>query len=142
MGAKPRAQPQPSAGYSGTPLPRKLGIKDGDRVALIDPPPGFRDRMEHEAPEARFESAIAAETALALWFVFDRATLEARVGALAAATPLRGLWICWRKKAALPNGDVGDAEVRAAGLAHQIVDYKVAAIDETWSGLRFARRKA
>jgi hypothetical protein len=104
MSARRRAQRlgrNAQAGYSGTPLPKKLGIQPGMRVGL------------HRAP----------------------VVLAPRVGR-------GGLWICWPKKASGIQTDVSDADVRAAGLASGLVDVKVCAVDATWSGLRFVRRKA
>lgn len=135
MGGKPR-------GYSGTPLPKKLGIKDGDEVAMLGAPAALRGELAELAPAARIVAAQGPDTALVMWFVFDNAALQAGVAERARRTPPGGLWICWRKKSAHPGGDVGDGEVRAAALARGIVNYKVAAIDETWSGLKFAIRRA
>lgn len=133
MGLKPR-------GYSGTPLPKKLGIKDGDKIAMLGAPTYLRVGLEELAPAARIATEQGADTALVMWFVRDRAMLRAGIAERARLTPGGGMWICWRKKAAHPGGDVGENDVRTEALAHGIVDYKVAAIDETWSGLKFAVR--
>jgi hypothetical protein len=139
MGAKPRLV---ASGYSRTPLPKKLGIRDGDEVAIIGASEMFRDGLAELAPAAPFVDRQGAGTALVLWFVDDAAALRSGVAARARAMPSGGLWICWRKKTANPDGDVGEADVRSAALPHGIVDYKVCAIDATWSGLKFAVRRA
>jgi hypothetical protein len=77
---------------------------------------------------------------LILWFVRSRRDLERRIPAFVASVGPDGIWICWPKKTSALAGDLGQPEVRAAGLGAGIVDYKVCAIDGTWSGLKFALR--
>jgi hypothetical protein len=76
-----------------------------------------------------------------LWFVQERDELRRRIGEIGAAAGASGLWIAWPKKASGVKCDVSEGDVREAGLAHGLVDFKVCAIDATWSGLRFARRR-
>ncbi len=127
------------AGYSGTPLVKKLGIKAGMTVAVVGSPRGFRGELVGLPDDVRLTMQTSSPADLVIWFVPDRRTLS-----LGIATALRtmgsGLWIAWPKKASRLASDVSEDDVRKAGLAHGIVDYKVCAINETWSGLKFARR--
>jgi hypothetical protein len=139
--AEPVVPASALAGYSGTPLPRKLGIKPGFTVALVGAPEGF-ERTLGKLPEgASLRHSARGHADLTLWFVTRRADLERRMKAMAARTERGHLWIVWPKKASGMRTDLGQKEVRAAGLAEGIVDFKIAAVDPTWSGLCFARRK-
>lgn len=131
------------AGYSGTPLAKKLGIKPGMTVGLIGAPREFREMLGELPDGARLSAGAHARAALHIWFVRREVELGAgmaRVVRLAGESPV---WIAWRKKTARPAPASGPDEnaVRNAGLAAGLVDYKVCAIDETWSGLLFALRK-
>ena len=124
-----------SAGYSGTPLPRKLGIKDGSRVAIVAAPAGFE--LDAEIVP------LGADMDVILFFVVEQRELERCFTELAALlTPAGGLWIAWPKQASGVTTDLGDGAVRRIGLAHGLVDNKVCAVTEVWSGLRFVRRLA
>jgi hypothetical protein len=127
-------------GYAGTPLPQKLGIKAGSRVGLLDAPDDFAATLG-ELPAGASLRADGGSCDLILWFVRSRQELEERVGATGAAAGAGGLWILWPKKASGVATDLSEPVVRRAGLASGLVDYKVAAIDATWSGLKFTRRK-
>jgi CheY-like chemotaxis protein len=130
----------PLAGYSGTPLPRKLGIRAGSRVLLLDAPDGFRDVLG-ALPE-RVELAAGGRGDVTLLFVRSRRALERRLPAAERATADGGrLWIAWPKRASGVPTDLAEGIVRALGLEAGLVDYKIAAIDATWSGLCFARRR-
>ena len=135
--------PDTMAGYSGTPLPKKLGIKPGSRVALIGAPPDFA-RTLGPLPGGATVSADARSSAnVVLLFAWSRAELGRRFARAVKAMAEGGaLWIVWPKKASGLARDLGEGEVRGHGLAARLVDYKIAAIDATWSGLCFARRKA
>jgi hypothetical protein len=126
------------AGYSGTPLPKKLGIKDGTRVLLVAAPQDFEKTLGTLPDGASIRRRGKGD--LALWFVTRRRDLEGRIDAVAARMT-HGLWICWPKKASGMPTEVAEADVRRTGLDHGLVDYKIAAIDATWSGLKFAVRK-
>ena len=131
------------AGYSGTPLPRKLGIKDRHRIALIHPPPRFRDTLGELPPAVRIVAVDSAGEALDLILLFVRAAADLRVQFAAlphSLAPAGMLWVCWPKKASKMPTDLTENVVREIGLAAGMVDTKVCAIDETWSGLRFVRR--
>jgi len=137
---KPLA-PSLLAGYSGTPLPRKLGIKPGSIVALVDAPEGF-DSVLGELPEgARLCGGTRSPFDLVLWFVRSFASLRGRIKEIAAEVADKPLWIIWPKKASALAADFGELEVRKFGLAEGLVDYKVCAVDATWSGLLFRKRR-
>jgi CheY-like chemotaxis protein len=129
------------AGYSGTPLPKKLGIKPGTTVALLGAPGDF-ERTLGPLPEAATLTRVAARKAdLSIWFVRSLRELETGVPKMFERASSGPVWIAWTKKAADPSSEVGEADVRARGLGAGLVDYKICAIDGTWSGLLFARRK-
>jgi len=130
-----------TAGYSGTPLAKKLGIKTASRVALIGAPRGFQTELEGLPDGVRFQTAMTPNPDLTVWFVHSRRELEGRVGELAMLVGA-GLWVAWPKKASGVKTDVTEDVIRAAGLAHGLVDYKVCAINAVWSGLKFAKRKS
>ncbi len=129
------------AGYSGTPLAKKLGIAAGARVALVGAPAGFEDGIEGLPEGVTFVGAAEGEVEVALFFVTERAALESGYGVIAAALrPAGGLWIGWPKRASKVPTDITEDVVREAILPSGLVDTKVCAIDATWSGLRFVRR--
>jgi hypothetical protein len=128
------------SGYSGTPLVRKLGIKPGSRLVLLGAPTGFRRELPGMPEDVRVTSKAIEGAELAVWFVKSRRELEGRVPAISLEMG-QGLWIAWPKKASGVVTDLTEDLVRRAGLANGLVDYKVCAINETWSGLKFARRK-
>jgi CheY-like chemotaxis protein len=130
------------AGYSGTPLPKKLGIKPGMTVGLVGAPADFEATLGTLPEDAVLKRSPRAVCDLLLWFAASRAEVESRIEALRAAFGAGGLWICWRKQASGSAGDLTQADVRRIGLARGLVDYKVCALDATWSGLKFARRAA
>jgi hypothetical protein len=129
------------AGYSGTPLPKKLGIKPGTVLALLEAPPGFAATLGALPDGVTLAAALDGATTLAIWFVRRRADLAAGIARLAAALGDAKLWIAWPKKTSALAADLGQQDVRDLGLAHGLVDFKVCAIDETWSGLLFTRRR-
>jgi hypothetical protein len=128
-----------TAGYSGTPLPRKLGIKPGHRVALLGAPDGF----ELELPDDATLRQRAGGTAdVILTFHTSRAELARRLPALRAMMdPAAGLWIAWPKRASKVETDITEDVLREIALPTGLVDNKVCAVDETWSGLRLVIRK-
>ena len=134
----------PSAGYSGTSLPRKLGIKPGMTVALFGAPDDFEKTIGTLPEGAALARGGRGPAGLILWFVRKEGELSRAVTRMARAAGEGPMWIAWPKKAARAPGSAGPSEmsVRAAGLGAGLVDYKVCAIDATWSGLLFRRRKA
>jgi hypothetical protein len=134
--------PGTMAGYAGTPLPRKLGIKPGSVVALLGAPRGFERTLGTLPEGARLRRDARRAANVLLLFVTSAADLRRRFPAARRALGEPGaLWIVWPKKASRRATDLGGNEVRAFGLAAGLVDYKIAAVDETWSGLCFARRR-
>lgn len=129
------------AGYSGTPLPRKLGIKPGYTVATPGAPDAFQTTLGTLPDDVDLRSRVQGRCDLIVWFVGSRRELRRRVQRYGARAGPGGLWICWPKKASGVKSDLSERVVRETGLAHGLVDYKIASIDQTWSGLRFTRRK-
>ena len=129
------------AGYSGTPLPRKLGIKAGFAVALPGAPPDFGSTLGEVPEGVVFRRRAQGRCDLIVWFAGSRRELRQRVQRYGARAGPGGLWICWPKKASGVKSDLSERVVRETGLANGLVDYKIASIDQTWSGLRFTRRK-
>ena len=128
------------AGYSGTPLARKLGIKHGSRVLLVAAPPGFDvDDVPEGAVLHRRAGGSAYDVIVAFCPDLDRlqARLASQVPRLATAG---ALWLAWPKRASGVATDLDENVVRDCGLATGLVDVKVAAIDATWAALKFVRR--
>jgi hypothetical protein len=148
---------QAAAGYSGTPLAKKLGIAPGMTVALVGAPSGFAEVLGELPERAKLRAGARGRPGLVIWFVNSAAELGweiRRISGFAAGVPL---WIAWRKKTARAAGGTraakavhaagaglagpSESEVREAGLAAGLVDYKVCAINADWSALLFAMRK-
>jgi len=124
------------AGYSGTPLPKKLGIRDGARVRLAGAPDGFAVTLG-VVPRSRGEADVI------VLFTRSAAGLSRTFPRLRKALNDRGgLWVAWPKQASGVPTDLNEGVVRRYGLAQGLVDNKVCAIDDTWSGLRFVVRLA
>lgn len=132
-----------TAGYSGTPLPKKLGIKDGSRVALLGAPEGFVSTLGALPPRVTFRAKAGSEADIIVLFSTRFSRLKAEFVKAMRMMPAEGgmLWIAWPKKAAKMDTDLDENLVRDYGLSLGVVDTKVCAIDETWSGLRFNRRR-
>jgi hypothetical protein len=131
-----------SAGYSGTPLAKKLGLKDGDRVLLVDGPEGVERLLEPLPPGVSLMRTGRAPFDAILFFVTRRTSVERRHEALAARLTSAGmLWFAWPKRASGLPTDMTENVLREVVLPSGMVDTKVCAIDDTWSGLRFVRRK-
>ena len=129
------------AGYSGTPLPQKLGIKANARVALVNAPPDFLTTLGALPPEVTLVKQLRAPLDVIVFFTKSESELLRRFSELAAKlSPAGGLWVAWPKKASGVATDLNDGVVRQTGLEAGLVDNKVCAIDETWSGLRFVIR--
>lgn len=138
----PGARRTASTGYSGTVLPDKLGIRAGHRLGLIGAPEGFlADRLDALPAEVTVRSRVRGPLDVIVAFFVRRAALERRLPALRAALePAGGLWLAWPKRSAGVATDLTEDLVRECGLAAGLVDNKVCAIDEIWSGLRFVYR--
>jgi hypothetical protein len=132
-----------SAGYSGTPLVRKLGIKDEMRLALIGAPDGFDAVLGELSDSVTVKRRTTGGFDVAVAFFVRRSALQRRLPALREALdPAGGLWIAWPKGSSGVATDLREGAVRELGLATGLVDNKVCAIDDTWSGLRFVYRLA
>ena len=128
-------------GYSGTPLPRKLGIREGAVVAFSKAPPEFEPALGPLPSGVRVKRTIRGPLDVIVAFFTRRADLERRLPALRAAMdPAAGLWIAWPKRASGVSTDLTEDVVRDVALPTGLVDNKVCAIDETWSGLRLVIR--
>ncbi|HEU4734827.1 MAG TPA: hypothetical protein VFT22_43345 [Kofleriaceae bacterium] len=131
-----------SAGYSGTPLPQKLGIKEGYRVAIVGAPSTLA--LGVLPPGTKIQRGLIGREPFDLLVVFvtQRAELAKRIAACRPRMrPAAGLWIAWPKQASGVATDVTENTVREVALPTGLVDNKVCAIDETWSGLRLVIRK-
>ncbi len=133
------AEPNRGTGYSGTPLPRKLGIKEGHRLALLGAPDGLE---LGELPPGVATVRRASGTAdVIVSFHTERRDFERRLPVLRGLmAPASGLWIAWPKKASKVPTDMTEDVVREVALPTGLVDNKVCAIDATWSGLRLVIR--
>lgn len=129
-------------GYSGTPLAEKLGIKTGHRVALLGAPADFEARLDGLPPDVTFTRRLTkASIDVLLFFAPDLASFAARYDAAKAALdPAGGLWACWPKKASGVATDLTEDVIRTHALANGLVDNKVCAVTEIWSGLRLVVR--
>ncbi len=128
------------AGYSGTPLAKKLGIKAGSRLAVLGAPPGFEIEALPEGVEVR--TAARGPLDVVVSFHTSRADLARRLPVLMRAMHVdAGLWVAWPKKASGVPTDITEDTVREVALPTGLVDVKVCAIDDTWSGLRLCLRK-
>lgn len=129
------------AGYSGRPLIDKLGIKPNTRIAIINPPRGFRATLGKLPPGVTVTANTRGVLPLIHFFVVSRDVLESRFPALVCALePAGALWISWPKRASGVPTDLTEDVIRAIALAGGLVDVKVAAVDEVWSGLKLVRR--
>ena len=129
------------AGYSGTPLVTKLGIKPKSRLVLIDAPRSFMMALGKLPDGVAVRKSVVEERDLVIWFVKSKKMLERRIKIIARQVGGGGLWIVWPKMTSRIASDLTQQTVRRAGLSTGLVDYKVCAIDETWSGLKFSVRK-
>lgn len=129
-------------GYSGTPLAKKLGIKPLAQVSLVGAPPDFERDLEPIPEGAKISRRLKAGSDVIVFFTTEHAELLRRLSGLAEALdPAGGLWIAWPKKSAGVATDLVFEIVQAAGLDLGLVDNKICAVSEIWSGLRFVVRK-
>jgi hypothetical protein len=135
------------AGYSGTPLAKKLGIRPGFSLALVNPPDGFVDLLSDLPADVKPTTSLRTRSPINIIILFTvrRTDLEkrfARASGRLSAEPGSGLWIAWPKKSSGVPTDITEDTLREVGLPSGLVDNKVCAIDDTWSGLRFVHRRA
>ena len=129
------------AGYSGTPLPKKIGIKEGSRIALVNAPQDFESELGDLPDNVQFIKRPAKSLDLILLFVLTERALTRDFAKLAATLVSNGMiWIAWPKKSSGVTTDLTEQRVQRIGLDAGLVDVKVCAIDETWSGLKFVYR--
>lgn len=125
--------------YSGTPLPTKLGIREGSRVLLVSPPPGFT--LGPLPPGAEVLRRAGGTLDVVVLFATKRSQLERRLPALARSLDPSGrLWVAWPKKAAKAETDLTFDVVQEAGLSAGLVDNKSASVDEVFQGVQFVYR--
>jgi hypothetical protein len=130
------------AGYSGTPLAVKLGIKPGARVATIDAPEDFRQLLAPIPDGVTFRPSLRGKAEVVVLFTTSRAKLVRRIEAAGRTIfPDGGIWVAWPKRASKVETDMTEDVVREVALPLGLVDNKVCAIDETWSGLRVVWRR-
>ena len=132
------------AGYSGTPLAKKLGIKPGGRVVLVQAPGGFEDELEGLPDDVTMslDAAPAGQMDVIVLFTTSRSELEDRLPDLGDSVfPAGGLWIAWPKRSSKVPTDLTEDVLREVVLPTGMVDNKVCAVNEVWSGLRFVWRR-
>ena len=130
------------AGYSGTPLLQKLGVREFSRIAVIKPPPGFVSSLPTLPIGARLSQRGNGEADVIVWFIKSSRELDSMKDAIDRMPQAAGmLWVAWPKKASGVKTDLTEDVIRSAALRAGLVDTKVCAIDETWSGLRLNRRR-
>ena len=128
-------------GYSGTPLPKKLGIKSGFRVCLVDAPPEVRGELSAELAACEITRDGKSPLDFAMVFTKSKTALSGefnRISGLLA--PAGMIWVSWPKKSSGVATDLDENIIREIGLAAGLVDVKVCAVTEVWSGLKFVRR--
>ena len=141
--ARPATDPviPPSSIYTGRPAVDKLGIKAGMRVCVAGAPAGFVESLTPLPENVSFTARVAAGCDLFIAFARNRRELAAQFTTLEKAVARETAWIAWPKKASGLKSDIDGNFVRTAGLATGWVDFKICALDATWSGLAFKRRK-
>jgi CheY-like chemotaxis protein len=139
--AEPIATNSAMDAYSGQPLTKKLGIKAEMTIGLLNAPAGFIEELGPLPETVCLYEQAEEQCELLIWFVRSRTELEQGMIPLAARNDFRGIWIAWPKKTSGVSSDLTQPVVRKAGLTAGLVDYKVCAIDATWSGLLFSWRK-
>lgn len=133
----------PSAGYSGTPLAKKLGIDTGCRLLLLGAPDGYLDLLAPLPADVTFAARASSRIDLAQVFVTRREDLARRLVALRTAlSPQAAVWVSWPKKASGVASTVSEDVVREVALPLGFVDVKVCAVDAVWSGLKLVVRRA
>jgi hypothetical protein len=131
-----------SAGYSGTPLWKKLGLKEGATLAAVNAPASFAEDLGELPPGAKLRKGLKADEMLCIVFVADRAALEKQVAAAAKKLHADGaLWISWPKKTSKLFKDLTEDGIREVVLPMGLVDVKVCAVNAEWSGLKLMVRK-
>ena len=129
------------AGYSGTPLPKKLGVKADQRIALLNEPKDFQKELGQLPPNSQILKRLSAPLDLVLLFVDREKILAKQFPALAKKLSTNGMiWVAWPKKSSGVPTDLIFERVQRIGLDYGLVDVKICAIDDRWSGLKFVIR--
>jgi hypothetical protein len=130
------------AGYSGTPLAKKLGIKPGARVAALNAPPGYEDLLAPLPPDVAFVKSVTAQVDVVHLFIDTRAALAAQLArSLVRIRQDAAIWVSWPKKSSGVATNVTEDVIRTVALPLGLVDIKVCAVDDTWSALKLVIRK-
>jgi hypothetical protein len=125
------------AGYSGTPTARKLGLKPGLSVAVLNPPGAYEQLVDGVPQGVTFKKALRRPVDVVHVFVTREAELTRRIHALRnAIAPNGAIWVSWPKRSSKRETDVTEDVIRRIALANGLVDVKVCAVDDTWSGLK------
>lgn len=131
------------SGYSGTPLVKKLGIRKSDRVCLLDEPENYRDLLGPLPDGVTFHALSEEDLDFVHLFAVERGRADEFISrARTSIVPDGMIWVSWPKKASGVRSELDGNVVRGLGLGHGLVDVKVCAVDETWSGLKFVIRRA
>jgi hypothetical protein len=131
-----------SAGYSGTPLSKKLGFKAGQRVSAPGAPPNYRKLLAPLPDGVEFQSRMSKTTDIVHIFTASKAQLAKTLASCRKTLgPEAAIWVSWPKKASKVPTDITEDTIRAVALPLGLVDIKVCAVDETWSGLKLVLRK-
>ena len=137
-----RAKPATAAGYSGTPLALKLGIRDGSTVVLVGAPRGYRQLLKPLPRGVRFATNPGATADIVHAFVTERAALARALAAYRKAlSPRAAVWVSWPKKSSGVPTEVTEETIREIALPLGFVDVKVCAVNEIWSGLKLVVRR-
>lgn len=129
------------AGYSSTPLAKKLGIKEGFRIGLVNPPQNLESELGNLPDQAEFVKRLTNSLDIILFFVLTERALARDFAKLAKKLATNGMiWIAWPKKSSGVSTDLSFNSVQRIGLDAGLVDVKICAIDDTWSGLKFVYR--
>jgi hypothetical protein len=133
---------KPAAGYSGTPLAKKLGIAEGSNVVAKNPPSGYAELLAPLPPRVAFQPSVSKDTDVVHVFCDRRAVLAAELERLRKRIRAdAAVWVSWPKKASKIPTDITEDTIRVVALPLGFVDVKVCAIDATWSGLKLVIRK-
>ena len=138
------AMPQPAymQQFAGSSLVKKLGLKAGQRVALLGAPDAFEELLGELPDGAQLDGKLNSKTGMAIWFVHSRRELETEMEYLSMRMPPgASLWIVYPKQTSRFKVDFTQNDVRGTGLAAGWVDYKICSVDSDWTGLKFARKK-
>jgi hypothetical protein len=129
------------AGYSSTPLAKKLGIKEGSRIGLVNAPKGFQSELGDLPENVEFVARLTNSLDIILFFVLTQRDLARDFSKLAKKLVSNGMiWIAWPKKSSGVTTDLSFESVQRIGLDAGLVDVKICAVDDTWSGLKFVYR--